>query len=184
MLRSGLVTVCALALCSCNVFMSLDGVEPPCQGTTWPVEVTGAYLYADPGDDVEAPLILELAELGIMPGDEVSLDVRGGYRPSRAGDPVLEEMGAVFSASDELLEASEPHRVIDAIAAGMPVESRPTFREDEPTDIPEDFLADGATVVVPEDATHLFAAALDSLYEDNLELEDEPFELHVACPSP
>lgn len=113
-----------------------------------------------------------LADLGIVPGETIQIEALGDWDNGPGGDTFISTI-AVFSASATLLPPAQAHRVPDAIAAGPPVGTAPTFFCGEVTDIPEDFRVASAvpnvsvTVVVPAGATHLFVSPGDHLFEDN-----------------
>jgi cysteine-rich repeat protein len=125
---------------------------------TIPLDPTATYLRtnADPGAADATPI--DLASLGIAPGDRIVLGHVGNYingQFSFAGDAVIATL-AVFSGSATLLPASNLDRVQDAIDAE---EDHVTFDASGgvATDIAEDFVVfDRATLVVPAGATHLF----------------------------
>jgi hypothetical protein len=122
------------------------------------------------GDDAGDARPVELPSLGIGPGVTIVLERRGRFTGSSGGTG----MTAVFSESATLAPADTRNRVVDAVDAGPDYETSATFEGDAETDVPEDFLvADnegeqtGVTVTVPDDATHLFVAAIDNFYQDN-----------------
>lgn len=150
--------------------------------TTVPIDPTETYLRTAPADDAGDAPAHALADLGVAPGEAVVLQRLGSYEKRGSGG---EGLTAVFSGSDRLLASDRRERVPDAVDAGADYETSPTFEGDRPTDIPEDFRVsrtDGTesatAVTVPSGATHLFAAAIDTLYADNTD-EDGDFRLRV-----
>lgn len=129
------------------------------------------YLHVCSDAALNAPALV-LADLAIVPGEVLLLEILGDWDNGPGGDTFISTC-AVFSASDVLLDGSQLHRVPDAIAAGDPVTTSNTYYCNEPTDIPEDFrVASSApntsvVVQVPPDATHLFVSACDQLFQDN-----------------
>lgn len=138
------------------------------------------YLHTN-GDDAPDARPIDLENLGVTPGDELTL-IRLGSFSNGGGYGLL----AVFSATEFLLPSDRRHRVPGAVDAGLDHQTSATFRGSEPTDVPEDFLvADhdrtvrAVSVTVPPDARYLFAAAKDNLYEDN---GDDGFGIGVVTP--
>jgi hypothetical protein len=113
-----------------------------------------------------------LADLGIVPGESLLLEVLGDWDNGPGGDTFISTV-AVFSGSATLLGPSLLNRVQDAIAAGTPTFTANTFFCNEPTDIPEDFRVatsipnTSVVVEVPAGATHLFVCASDHHFSDN-----------------
>lgn len=136
--------------------------------TTIPIHVLAAYLHADPVDSTIAAYPVPLASLGLAPGMTIALQPVGDWDNGPGGDVYLTGLG-VFSGSATLLAPALPHRVPDAIDAGIDNYTPPTWPSNEPTEIPEDFAIwdAGVTVVIPAGATHLFLTVADIYYEDN-----------------
>ncbi len=139
--------------------------------TSFSLDPRGTYLRTN-SDSPNAPLIVDLAAIGITSGETIRLSVAGSYQ--QTGSPADQSNGtiAVFSSSSTLLATSQPHRVPGAIAAGVPVFTAPTFFGGLPTDIPEDFRVARANVTevvveVPAGAVFLFVCPEDTLYFDN-----------------
>jgi hypothetical protein len=136
------------------------------------LDPTGTFLRTI-RDDATNPAIVSLADFGISPGDEITLNVVGGWTNGRGIEKT--DTIAVFSSSAEFVDDSAVrNRVPDAIDAGPDIQTRPTFRNQEPTDIPEDFAVDGSvTIIVPDSASHLFLAARANFYRDNSDVNDD-----------
>jgi hypothetical protein len=140
--------------------------------TTVSMDPKGTYLHMFPNTGVE-PVIIDLASLGLFPGDQIRLEDLGGYAYTTGGVDGPGSMIAVFSSNDTLLPPTEAHRVPGAIDAGVDYVSSPTYVGSYPTDIPEDFLVSLSTgplqmcIDIPFGATHLFCAAHDTYYTDN-----------------
>lgn len=144
-----------------------------------------SFLRTSPDDmEPEPPVVIELALRDIEPGDVLTLSVDGRFYDDAQLDESDYTIG-VFSGSDTLLDWTNPHRIPDAIDAGVDWETSRTYYGDLPTDIPEDFRLDGsedvaggfvAEVEVPEGATHLFAGVGDSTIGDNSS-SDEGFRV-------
>lgn len=155
----------------------------PAEATEIGVDPSATYLHTAADDPAADATPIPLGELGIEPGSEVTLTRVGSYTK---GGPGGQGLTAVFSASSELLAPEELDRLPDAIDAGEDYETSPTYYGDEQTDIPEDFLVstqDGSdpsvTVTVPAEASHLFVAAIDNLYADNTD-EDDDFGVEIT----
>jgi hypothetical protein len=128
---------------------------------------------------------IDLAHLGIMPGNTIFLQRVGHYnRNIEAANRNAEQwhqLAAVFSRTPILRADDELNRVQDAIPAGSPFATPPTNAGGKPTDIPEDFEVPGAGtwVEVPPEGRYLFVAAVDSQYNDNYDL-DADYGLHIG----
>jgi hypothetical protein len=156
------------------LFLVLAAGLPSCPGptaaqTTVPIDVLAAYLHVDTADTSHAAVPIPLAALGLAPGFTIEITPAGDWDNGPGGD-VYVNMLAVFSGSATLLAPSLPHRVQDAIGAGISAYTGPTWPSGEPTDIAEDFVmldTLGVTVVIPTGATHLFVTPADIYYRDN-----------------
>jgi hypothetical protein len=138
------------------------GAEP----TTVAVDPRRTYLRLSSDTSVDSVRI-DLVALGIVPGNFIRLERLGAWDCGGPCTDTVTTMSGVFSASDTLLPANQPHRVPGAIEAGANILTGPTFFGSIPNDIPEDFAITDTTIQVPIGATHLFVAATDSLYSDN-----------------
>lgn len=141
-------------------------------------------------DPALAAAPIDLAALGVAPGDYVRLQSVGDWDNGPQGDTSTSLVG-VFSATSTLLASSERHRVPDAIDAGFEFQTSNTWRGNLPTDIAEDFLIShhasfGSVIVrVPARAAYLFAGPSDSLFYDNAD-PDGDFGVRlevVPCPA-
>jgi len=140
------------------------------------LQLNPAATYLRTNSDPAPPAVAhELSALGLFPGDRIELRRMGFWDNGPAGDQFNTLIG-VFSASATLLPNAQPHRVPDAIAAGVPLVTGGTYFGNLPTDIPEDFRISYPTnpsgiicVIVPAGATHVFFSVLDSLYYDNVD---------------
>lgn len=136
-----------------------------------------SYLRADDGDRPADPLVIPLAEVGAAPGDVLRLASVGTYSDETIlKDGSQTKLGAVFSASDVILDRTERYRVADAIDAGSDFGTGYHLRcflffcTKLRTDIAEDFRVDpGVDVVVPAGASHLVVAPVSR----ELEWEDD-----------
>jgi formylglycine-generating enzyme required for sulfatase activity/tRNA A-37 threonylcarbamoyl transferase component Bud32 len=163
---------------------------------TIPIDPRATYLRSAWNDDQVLPArAIDLAALGIHPGDRIRLE-RIGTWGSYVGGDITTSMIGVFSASDVLLPPREVHRVADAIEAGIDIRTHVASEDGQPTDITEDFgicdwyLPIGPSVCteVPPGATHLFVTSHDHFYEDNRDA-DGNFGVRISfarssCPEP
>ena len=115
---------------------------------------------------------IKLSDYGISAGETIKLERTGNF--SYLGNNDLADMMiGVFSSSNTLLASGNLNRVLGAIGIGLSVTTPPTYYNNLPTNIPQDFLiANGQynnyiDVTVPAGALYLFAAASDSYYSDN-----------------
>lgn len=135
---------------------------------------------------------LRLSDYGIAPGDSLRIERIGEFQYN-ATHPDLVYYGllVVFSATNELLPWTEPHRVPGAIAAGTPHVTRPTWFDKHPTDIPEDLVVgtmpsgdptvpfdQPVFVRVPQGAQFMFLSPDDDHFADNLD-DDQDFSLCI-----
>jgi hypothetical protein len=142
----------------------------PDQGTTvyHGINSKASYLRAWPGDKPVAPRVIDLVQIGAVPGETLRLDTIGEY----AELPSLEDgnkrtMTAVFSSTNELKGTGTRFRIPGAIEAGADINTGGfttcflIFCSFNPSDIPQDFRVDpGLSVVVPAGAKYLFVAPL------------------------
>jgi hypothetical protein len=159
-----------------------------------PVDPSATYLLTnnDPGAEGTAPI--NLALLGLQPGDHVIFQALGDlcyYAPDCSIFNVPPPtMVAVFSTNSTLLSSGLLNRIPGAIGGvGTPVFTGPTFYGHLSTDISQDFVIlhapDSTDVTIPPGAAFLFVSIGDSLYGDNVD-PDQDLALgisHVAEPS-
>jgi hypothetical protein len=139
------------------------------------------YLHHVNEEALQEPLVIDLADVGALPGDTLEISTGGkwtGFFQTGFG------VAAVFSSSDELLPVSPPaiwtqnfwgwwyfqsNRVAGAIEAGTDVVTPHSFGWLNRTDIPQDFGVPGyREIVVPAGAEYLFVTPLDNHFSDNL----------------
>ena len=132
------------------------------------IDAKGKFLLSSSDDIPSNPLIVDLQGMQLFPGDTISIKVLGGYQ-FRVGQPteLSTNTVAVFSESDVILEKSELHRVPGAIDCGEDIETAVTWFEKLITDIPEDFDAREAEVVIPQKAKFLIVGVGDGYVTDN-----------------
>jgi hypothetical protein len=154
-----------------------------------PIDPFATYLHIN-GDTAADTVPIDLAAIGISPGDTLRLERLGDWEAGGGCTfDACTGLAGVFSASTVLLPASQVNRVQDAIDAGSEIVTVPTQSGGQPTDIAEDFLISteyfefppisSVIIQVPALATHLFVAAPDSRYADNSD-PDADFALCIA----
>ncbi len=111
---------------------------------------------------------INLANLGLKPGDLIQLDVMGSFSfaSGQQPDEVRQTIG-VFSSSATLLSGDRLNRVAGAIDAGTEAVTEPTLYGRRDTDIAQDFPIASTKVRIPAGARFLFVAAQDIFYSDN-----------------
>jgi hypothetical protein len=130
------------------------------------------------GEIVGGAVPIDLAALGINPGDTIRLERLGDWEAGAGFNfDAWTMLFGVFSGSDVLLPSDQLNRVQDALDAGDDVFTGPTQFGGLATDIAEDFQISGfpdddplvsfVIVEVPPSASHLFVAAPDIQYADN-----------------
>lgn len=149
---------------------STDRVFEP---RTIPDPLTSTFINIDPlasyvrNVAANDPVVIDLEELGIVPGDTLDLTTVNFYNRAEDEEDDDRDLIAVFSSSDEIAGREETIRVLGAIDAGEDFESRASSPLSEPTDIPEDFDARIAIVTVPEGAKFLIVGVDDGRFDDN-----------------
>ena len=138
-------------------------------------QATYLKTFADP---VPAGNLIDFSDMSfsIEEGNLLCIERLGDFSKNRNCPDNRKDLIAVFSASDTILPNNELNRVVDAINAGIDVETLPTFDGGLPTDINEDFLvasADGqktsVKIYVPAGAQYLFLSARDTRFFDNFD---------------
>ncbi|MCA8952845.1 MAG: LamG domain-containing protein [Planctomycetes bacterium] len=144
-----------------------------------PLDPTATFLRTDPIDTPAAPIVIDLAALGYVPGQLVRLRTAGDFLFHPPGPVQGENAVAVFSDGATVLPPSQPHRVPGAIASGAPnYVTAPTNNQGLVTDIAEDFGVDrqGVTVqipVIPSGVPLLLVGADDVFWGDNVDPEND-----------
>jgi hypothetical protein len=158
----------------CMLAISLVAAAAPAQTWTYPLNPRATFLRTN-NDSPVAPLILDLASLGVMPGSWLRIGTTGAFRHINGGADNYRNLIAVFSSNNQLLATSVQNRVPGAIAAGAAFASGATYYGSLPMDIAQDFFCSrdqwdaNIAVRVPAGATHLFLGVHDSLYNDNVD---------------
>ncbi len=137
----------------------------------------GTYLHTAV-DRRQPPQVIDLAALGLAPGDRIQLRRKGSYADNV--QPARTRVAAVFSATDTLRAnpiggpwwAFNWSRLPDAIDAGSDVGTPRTAWLLNPTDIRQDFEVGSATVVtVPAGARFLFLTPIDNHFDENFSFD-------------
>ncbi len=142
------------------------------------LNVKSSYLRRAGRDEPFDPAVIPLAELGAGPGDVLQIAPVGTYAPTISlRDGVETKLGAVFSATDEVLPSTELFRIPGAIEAGTDIATWPSIvcffgicEDRGGDDILQDFRVDPqVTITVPPGANYLVVAPIDGLrlYGDN-----------------
>jgi uncharacterized membrane protein len=91
----------------------------------------------------------------------------------------------VFSSSSTVLDKYSQHRVPGALDAGTDFGTVLTYTDLLPTDIPEDFLIQGAiSVTVPTGAAFLMIGVHDSYFGDNVDPDHDLSVQITSVPEP
>ena len=152
-------------------FLSGDFRDKGPSSAVRPINPTATYLRNTEDPAALATLAFALADLGLVPGETVALQQLGFFQFGPSAEDFLDGidfMIGAFSSSDVLLAPDQLNRIEGAIDAGVDIASFETFDE-VATDIAEDFEIITTVVQVPANATHLFVAAHDNFYGNNLD---------------
>ena len=153
-----------------------DEFDVGCDASTAvPVDPKGTYLRVAPRDAAVAPTVIRLADVNVRPGDDVTLERFGEYLYAGTNPAnTLDDLIAVFSTSDEVLDGDARARVPGALDAGEDVVTKRTFFDSLETDVPEDFAVESRTTVrVPAGAAYLLVAPNDSEYQNNTDTDND-----------
>jgi len=145
------------------------------------MNVKSSYLRHAGKDRPNDPKVIPLAELGFAPGDVIRISTVGTYAPTIAlADGLETKLGAVFSATDEILPSGQLFRIPGAIEAGANINTWPSIvcffgvcDDKGGDDILVDFRVDPqVTITVPAGANYLVVAPIDGFrfYGDNTSL--------------
>jgi hypothetical protein len=183
--RRGLLLVALMVVVSALVLSV--GVSSPTEAQTASVpspapilgkiSVKATFLHTGGADAPDPPRVVDLSAAGYQPGDTLRISYEippsgfsyfGCQGPFERTEDV--RILGVFSSSSELLAPSARARVPGAIDAGEDIYVEPTYPNNEPVDIPQDFRVtppSGFLIEIPPSATHLFLGMADSYYIDN-----------------
>jgi hypothetical protein len=129
------------------------------------------------------PVSHDLASLGLMPGDVVTISVVGAMKNSASDLGTSVAMGIFSSNSTVLIATNRMIRVPGALQSDAPQYVTPvTLMGNLATDVPQDFRFDpnGLTVTIPAGATHFIAGALSNFFGDNTNLPGSPFGFVIS----
>ena len=141
------------------------------------IDSKGKFLLSSLSDGIKSPLIIDLQEINLNPGDEIFIEVTGKYQLG-GGSGLSNGTNAVFSTSNVILDKSKLHRIPGAIDCGVDIKTNVTWFEKLPTDIPEDFDARNAEIVIPQDSKYLFVGVIDGYVTDNA--SDSTYRLIIS----
>ena len=164
-----LISALLLPLAACDTTGTDNGYE---RIGTFEIDPQGTYLRTNQ-DLANAPTAIDLAGLGVVPGDSIYVRILGeaDLDPASAsgGQPGASSftVAGVFSTSSTLLASDQLDRVAGAIDVGPDIETAPTAIGALPTDIREDALINRTGFRVPAAATTLFLNVVDRFYSDN-----------------
>ncbi len=174
---------------SCLVAALAFATGVSAQTWSFPLNPRAIFLRAN-NDSPAAPLVLDLASLGVAPGQWLRVGTTGDFSAIGGGQDNFQSLIGVFSASAALLPPSTQHRVVDAIGAGPAFPSPGTWSGGLPMDIAEDFFCSRqmwssfVEVEVPPGATHLFLGVHDSLCADNTDPDADYGVVVTVLPTP
>lgn len=164
-------------------FSPFGGVDPgPTNAATvFPISPRAGFILSETNDTGAEPArIIDLSQLGFVPGDLIRLERLGDFKfsPTTAEDGVA--MIAVFSSTNVLLDRTLRFRVPGAIAStASPFVTLPTLKNGLDTDIPEDFIVGNITLMIPQNARYLFVGVPDPFFGDNID-SDGNFAIRVS----
>ncbi len=138
--------------------------------TFLPVNPAATYLRTNQ-DVALQPIVIDLALMGIDPGDAIGLRQVGSFQWNSSLGSGGGVMLGCFSATSTVRDSAFLVRIPDAIDYGANFVTAATFHGGLSTDIAEDFLISsaGMDVVVPEGARYLFLTGHDVYYGDNID---------------
>jgi hypothetical protein len=147
--------------------------------TYFGLNAKSSYMRKTANDDPKDPLVIDLDELGVLPGDTLRLSSLGRYSwLTLLKDGVDTNLGGVFSQTDVVLPAGHLNRVADAIDAGPNINTWLSIwcwfgqcYDAGGDDIAHDFPISpgGLDITVPSGAHFLVVAPIDGFrhYKDN-----------------
>jgi hypothetical protein len=166
-------------------------VRPPWTTRTFPVLVRGMYVPAMAGDAAVNPTVIELAGIGLAPGDYIGLSAKGGWYAWNGDPNAYHRLGGVFrDKKGSRLKPGDFGQDVPFQFWGNPAGSFGDIPED--FDIPES--QDRQTVVrIPKGATQIAFSVGDWWVGDNCPPEvtgygaykcgDAKFEVEVTEPN-
>ncbi len=156
-----------------------DGSTLPMGASVIGIDARATFLRTN-GETATPSWPINLANLGLEPGDLIRLDALGDFYDSRGEAPrEVKQMIAVFSSSATLLPGDKLNRVAGAIDAGVDVLTAPTYIGGRDTDIAQDFAIGSLKIRIPADAKYLFVAPPDIFNSDNND-PDADYAVRIA----
>ena len=135
----------------------------------FPIDSRGSYLHTSSNDVPQPPLIIDLEQLNLFPGDTIEILTRGVYKIDKHNrvDKRPIRMIGVFSMSNKVLSKEHRHRIPVAVSTDSEVITRSTYYKHYATDIPEDFKIDKEFKVIPDRCKYLILSTNDNFFKDN-----------------
>ncbi|HMS55378.1 MAG TPA: hypothetical protein PKA27_08245, partial [Fimbriimonadaceae bacterium] len=137
------------------------------------------YLRTQSDPSAENTVPIDLASLGIFPGDVIRLEKLGSFSSTTGLTGTQSGMAAVFSTSDVLTASTNLNRVSGAIEFGTDVSTPPTQVGNLSTNVSQDFSVTTLEFTVPINAAFLFVSGLDRFYGDNTD-DDGDFKIRIT----
>lgn len=157
------------------------------QGTFFRQSVNDTCLFAPAGCNMQ-PAVVDLAAVGLTPGDLITLTPAGELCVSPFIPCHAASIGGIFSSSSVINAPGFQQRVPGALDAGLPniiSVALNTFFGDLDTTVAQDFYVfAGTQVVIPVGAAFLDFGTLDSFYADNSGWQTVSIDLTRATATP
>lgn len=152
------------------------------EAITITIDPRQTFLRTDSTDVPAVTGFLNLAGLGLAPGDELLLERLGDFSYGSSFPDNGTALLGLFSSSSLILPStSGQFRVPGAIDAGFDVMTGTTFFEGLVTDIAQDFfISASTTITIPAGAQALFLGVFDSFYSDNAD-PDRDFGVRLTA---
>ena len=182
-----------------NGGIEVDHLQYGLAGQRLPLNPRATCLRTDSPDTPASPLVVDLASLGLSPGEVIRIRTAGDYLYGSSAPGAGSTAIAVFSSSNVVLPATVANRVPDAIQCSLPAYvTAATSLGGLPTDVPFDWAAGPSWVDVqipgtgPTAARYLMVGVDDSYWGDNSDPEGDlaiiiaratPLEITTVFPS-
>lgn len=127
------------------------------------VNPKGSFYRPDPTDTKIPPTTINLSRLSLRAGDFLGLQASGAYKAGGQFEDNIKAMNGVFANSGKFLEVAPPY-------FDRAIESLPTFPNNLPTDINQDFYLpfdEQGIFRIPSNAKELYLCPNDSKFHDN-----------------
>ena len=150
------------------------------EAVTVNVNPKNTYLRTDAVDTLAGPSqAIDISDLDIHPGDWILLEQLGDRTATNGGADTNIGLTGVFSSTTALDVPTALNRVINAIEAGVDVNTGNTLFDVQPTNITQDFSITATLIQVPAGALYLFVASPDSFNGDNTD-PDGDFAVRIT----